>query len=54
MHSLSAGKIAAMDEKASKGVGYEKQATAMGLPFNQLKEALAPTVPQEPDEGIIV
>jgi hypothetical protein len=54
VHSLSAGKIAAMDEKASKGVGYEKQATAMGLPFNQLKEALAPTVPQEPDEGIIV
>jgi 5S rRNA maturation endonuclease (ribonuclease M5) len=53
VHKLTEGKIAAMNDGATKGIGYQKQAEALNLPLAALKQALTDTKP-EPDGEIVV
>lgn len=55
VHTLTEGKIAAMNDGASKGIGYQKQSEALNMPLKALKQALdSPVTLEEPDSEIPV
>jgi 5S rRNA maturation endonuclease (ribonuclease M5) len=52
VHRLTEGKIAAMNAKATAGVGYAKQAEAMNLPLAALQSAVGPVGPESGEIAI--